>query len=115
MRLGRGVEPDCRGLRRPVLHQVLVNAFGRLLPAPNRFPSAVDGAGFKPLADAVHALGLKFGIHIMRGIPRNSVQANLPIEGSTFTAAEAGNTNDKCVWCPDMFGVRQQCRRPGMV
>jgi alpha-galactosidase len=48
---------------------------------------------------------LKFGIHIMRGIPRNSVNANLPIEGSNFTAAEAGNTNSKCVWCPDMFGV----------
>ncbi len=79
--------------------------FGRLLPATNRFPSAMDGAGFKPLADAVHALGLKFGIHIMRGIPRNSVKANLPIEGSNFTAAEAGNTNSKCVWCPDMFGV----------
>ncbi len=79
--------------------------FGRLLPATNRFPSAVGGAGFKPLADAVHALGLKFGIHIMRGIPRNSVAANLPIEGSNFTAAEAGNTNNKCVWCPDMFGV----------
>src|SRR5579863_6603018 len=43
--------------------------FGRLLPAPNRFPSAVDGAGFKPLADTIHALGLKFGIHVMRGIP----------------------------------------------
>jgi hypothetical protein len=80
--------------------------FGRLLPATNRFPSAVDGPGFKPLSDAVHALGLKFGIHIMRGIPRNSVKANLPIEGSSFTAADAGNTNDKCVWCPDMFGVR---------
>ena len=82
--------------------------FGRLLPAPNRFPSAIPlsrNAGFKPLADAVHALGLKFGIHIMRGIPRNSVKANLPIEGSNFTAAEAGNTNSKCVWCPDMFGV----------
>ena len=77
----------------------------RLLPATNRFPSAIDSAGFKPLADAVHALGLKFGIHIMRGIPRNSVAANLPIEGSNFTAAEAGNTNSKCVWCPDMFGV----------
>jgi len=82
-----------------------MDQFGRLLPAPNRFPSAVDGAGFKPLADAVHALGLKFGIHVMRGIPRNSVHANLPIEGSNFTAADAGNTNDKCGWCPDMFGV----------
>jgi alpha-galactosidase len=80
--------------------------FGRLLPAPNRFPSAVGGAGFKPLADAIHALGLKFGIHIMRGIPCNSVFTNLPIQGSNFTATDAANTNDKCVWCPDMFGVR---------
>ena len=83
-----------------------MDTFGRLLPATNRFPSAVDGAGFKPLADAVHALGLKFGIHIMRGIPRNSVFTNLPIQGSNFTATDAANTNDKCVWCPDMFGVR---------
>jgi hypothetical protein len=81
------------------------DAFGRLVPATNRFPSAVNGTGFKQLADAIHALGLKFGIHIMRGIPRNTVNANLPIEGSNFTAAEAGNTNSKCVWCPDMFGV----------
>jgi hypothetical protein len=82
-----------------------MDAFGRLLPATNRFPSAIEGQWFKPLADQAHALGLKFGIHIMRGIPRNSVAANLPIEGSNFTAAEAGNTNSKCVWCPDMFGV----------
>ena len=84
---------------------LIADQFGRLLPATNRFPSAVDGQGFKPIADQVHALGLKFGIHIMRGIPRNSVKANLPIEGSNFTAVEAGNTNSKCVWCPDMFGV----------
>jgi hypothetical protein len=82
-----------------------MDKFGRLLPAPNRFPSAADGDGFKNLADQIHALGLKFGIHIMRGIPRNSVKANLPVEGSNFTAADAANTNDKCVWCPDMFGV----------
>ena len=82
-----------------------MDAFGRLLPAANRFPSAMTGPGFKPLADQVHALGLKFGIHVMRGIPRNSVAANLPIEGSNFTAADAGNTNNKCMWCPDMFGV----------
>ena len=61
-----------------------MDAYGRLLPAINRFPSAANGAGFKPLADAIHALGLKFGIHIMRGIPRNSVMLNLPIEGSSF-------------------------------
>ena len=82
-----------------------MDQFGRLLPASNRFPSAANGTGFKPLADAIHALGLKFGIHIMRGIPRNAVSANLPIEGSSFAATEAANTNSKCVWCPDMFGV----------
>ena len=81
------------------------DAFGRLLPATNRFPSAIGGQGFKPLADQIHAMGLKFGIHVMRGIPRNSLNANLPVENSNFTATEAGNTNDKCVWCPDMFGV----------
>lgn len=84
---------------------LVADEFGRLLPAPNRFPTSGDGKGFKPLADAVHALGLKFGIHVMRGIPRNSVAANLPIENSTFTAAEAADTNSKCTWCPDMFGV----------
>lgn len=79
--------------------------FGRLLPAPNRFPSAENGAGFKPLADAVHALGLRFGIHVMRGIPRQAVRANVQIQGADYTAADVANTNDKCSWCPDMFGV----------
>lgn len=83
-----------------------MDAHGRLLPAPNRFPSANSGNGFQGLADQVHALGLKFGIHIMRGIPRNAVGANLPIDGSTFKAADAANTSDTCGWCPDMYGVR---------
>ncbi len=82
-----------------------MDKFGRMIPAPNRFPSSIDGAGFKPLADQVHALGLKFGIHIMRGIPRRAVFANTDIEDAGFTASAAANTNDKCVWCPDMFGV----------
>jgi hypothetical protein len=84
---------------------LVADANGRLLPATNRFPSAVNGHGFQPLADAVHALGLKFGIHVMRGIPHQTVAANLPIAGSTYTAADAANTNDQCAWCPDMFGV----------
>lgn len=83
-----------------------MDAYGRLLPSPNRFPSAVDGRGFKALADQIHAMGLKFGIHIMRGIPRNAVKADLPIEGSSFKASDAANTGDKCEWCPDMYGVR---------
>ncbi len=79
--------------------------FGRMLPATNRFPSASDGRGFKALADKLHAMGLKFGFHMMRGIPRQSVRANTPIEGSAFKAADAANTSDTCGWCPDMYGV----------
>ena len=60
----------------------LWNGNGLLIPDPGRFPSAANGAGFKPLADWVHAQGLKFGIHIVRGIPRQVVAANLPIAGT---------------------------------
>ena len=83
-----------------------MDANGRLLPAPNRFPSAANGASFRGLADKIHALGLRFGIHIMRGIPRNAVAQNLPIEGSNFHASEAADTTDTCAWCPDMYGVK---------
>ena len=82
------------------------DGFSRLLPATNRFPSAVNGAGFKALADKLHASGLKFGIHVMRGIPRQAVLANTKILGGQYSATDAGDQNDKCVWCPDMFGVR---------
>jgi len=85
--------------------KLTADRFGRLLPAPNRFPSAAEGKGFKPLADQIHAMGLKFGIHVMRGIPRQSAKANTPIEGSDFKAADAANTGNICPWCPDMFGV----------
>ena len=44
--------------------KVEMDAYGRLQPCPQRFPSAEGGKGFAPLADYVHALGLKFGIHI---------------------------------------------------
>jgi hypothetical protein len=87
----------------------MIDESGRCIPAPDRFPSATNGAGFKPLADKIHAMGLKFGIHIMRGIPRKAVEANLPIAGSPFTAAQAvRGTNDPnriCRWNRDMFGV----------
>jgi hypothetical protein len=86
-----------------------LDEFGRCVPPTNRFPSAANGAGFKPLADRLHAMGLKFGIHIMRGIPRQAVARNLPIAGSKYTAAQAplpeGDTNRTCVWNRDMFGV----------
>jgi len=54
--------------------QFTLDKYSRFVPAANRFPSAAGGAGFKLLADDVHALGLKFGIHIIRGIPRQAVE-----------------------------------------
>jgi hypothetical protein len=82
-----------------------MDANGRLIPAPNRFPSSANGRGFKPLADYVHSKGLKFGIHIMRGIPRKAVDANLPIAGSSLKAADIANKNSICRWNSDMYGV----------
>jgi alpha-galactosidase len=74
---------------------------GRYLVADNRFSSS----GFKPLADWVHGQGLKFGLHIIRGIPRQAVEKNLPIAGSAFHAVEAANTTDTCRWNSDNYGL----------
>jgi alpha-galactosidase len=82
------------------------DANGRWLPSPGKYPSATGELGFKPIADKVHALGLKFGIHLMRGIPRASVTDNDPIADSSFTASQAGNTGDTCAWDDHMYGVR---------
>ncbi len=86
--------------------QYLWSANGLLLPATDRFPSAANGAGFKPLADWVHAQGLKFGIHIMRGIPRQVVSANLPIAGTHFTASDAADTTSPCPWDQGNWGIK---------
>src|SRR5277367_893609 len=83
-----------------------VSARGQYEPAVNRFPSAKDGAGFKPLSDAVHDNGLKFGIHIIRGIPKQTVLANTRIGRTAYRAGVAADTTDKCPWNPDNFGVK---------
>ena len=82
-----------------------MDANGRLIPAPNRFPSAADDKGFKALADYVHSKGLKFGMHIMRGIPRRAVDQNLPIQGSQYKAGDVANKQSICRWNSDMYGV----------
>ena len=87
--------------------QLEMDEYGRLQPDPSRFPSSAGGAGFKPLADYVHSLGLKFGIHIMRGIPRAAAQAHLPIKGSKVFANEIANPYSICGWNPDMYGVKK--------
>jgi alpha-galactosidase len=83
-----------------------MDTHGLLIPATNRFPSSTGGQGFKPIADWVHAQGLKFGIHIVRGIPKQAVDANLPIAGSTFHAKDAADTGDTCAWDDGDYGVR---------
>ena len=75
-------------------------------PSGAAFPSAANGAGFKPLADWVHAQGLKFGIHIVRGIPRQVVDANLPIAGSAFHAEDAADTTSPCPWDEGNWGIK---------
>ncbi|MBD2867266.1 glycoside hydrolase family 27 protein [Paenibacillus arenilitoris] len=81
------------------------DAYSRLVPAANRFPSAEGGRGFKPLSDYVHSLGLKFGIHIMRGIPRQAVHDDTPIKGTDRTARDIAHTCSFCGWNTDMYGV----------
>lgn len=83
-----------------------MDGYGRLLPCPDKFPSSVNGAGFKPLADKIHALGLKFGIHIMRGIPRAAAQDHLPIIGTDVTADMVADPSSIAPWNPDMYGIR---------
>ncbi|MBE5803912.1 MAG: glycoside hydrolase family 27 protein [Clostridiales bacterium] len=83
-----------------------MDAYGRLIPAENRFPSAANGAGFKPLADYIHSLGLKFGIHIMRGLPRQAAQQGCPILNCGKNCAQVANPNSICAWNPDMYGLK---------
>ena len=98
-------EPDAVGWEYRPGAKLEMDGNGRLLPAVNRFPSAVGGAGFKPLADYVHGLGLRFGVHILRGIPRQALAANSQILGTSVHAADVADTSSTCRWNPDMFGV----------
>jgi len=89
----------------------VMDEYGRLLPSPIRFPSAANGKGFKPMADYIHSKGLKFGIHIMRGIPKEAVKRNTPILGTQVKAADIYNTDRLCKWLGDMYTVDYQ--KPG--
>ncbi|HEU5403078.1 MAG TPA: glycoside hydrolase family 27 protein [Terriglobales bacterium] len=87
-------------------YRFAMTADGRFLPDPARFPSSANNAGFKPLADYIHSLGLRFGIHILRGIPRQAVQSGLQIADSKFHARDAADESDTCPWNSYNFGVR---------
>ena len=85
--------------------KVEMDEYSRLYPDPKKFPSSKGGKGFGPLAEYVHNLGLKFGIHIMRGIPRRSAYMRTKIKGTNVTANKIANPNSICFWNPDMYGV----------
>ena len=84
---------------------LVMDEHGRVMPDPGRFPSAAHGAGFGPLAEEVHALGLKLGIHVMRGIPRRAVAENTPLPGTDLRAADIADPSNACEWNPHMVGI----------
>lgn len=86
--------------------QLEIDEFSRLLPDPNRFPSSLNGCGFSQLADYIHGLGLKFGIHIMRGIPRIAAHNHSKIKNCNIAADMIADPSSICGWNPDMYGVR---------
>ena len=98
-------EPEAKGHAYDPKAVLTMDEYGRLAPGLKKFPSAANSKGFKPLADYVHSKGLKFGIHIMRGIPRQAVEKNAPVFGTTVKAQDIALTNSRCPWNPDMYGV----------
>ena len=98
-------QPTARGHDYQKDARLAMDEFSRLIPAPEKFPSADNGQGFKPLADSIHANGLKFGIHMMRGISRQAVRQNTPIKGTPYRASDIADTSNVCPWNPDMYGV----------
>lgn len=104
-------EPNATGFNYNANATLVMDPWGRLVPATNRFPSAANGAGFKLLADYIHSKGLKFGIHMMRGIPRQAWQQDLPVKGTIYSAKDIADVNSTCSWNPDMYGV--DMTRPG--
>ncbi len=98
-------EPESKGHAYDPKATLTMDEYGRLTPGLKKFPSAANGKGFKPLADYVHSKGLKFGIHIMRGIPRQAVDKNLPVFGTNVKAQDIAIKSSTCSWNPDMYGV----------
>ena len=86
---------------------LILDEYGRQLPDPVRFPSATGESGFTALASQVHGLGLKLGVHMMRGIPRLAVERNLPIKGTAYHARDVADQEHVCTWNPDNFGLNQ--------
>ena len=98
-------EPTADGYAYHSFADLCMDGYSRLIPAPNRFPSAAGGRGFAPIAEQIHSMGLKFGIHIMRGIPRQAVHRNTPTVTPGVTARMIAQNYSVCPWNTDMYGV----------
>lgn len=90
--------------------ELCMDEYSRLIPAENRFPSSKGGKGFKPIADKIHAMGLKFGIHILRGIPRQAVHQNTPLMYTSSTARDIASGFSLCSWNTDMYGINHRAK-----
>jgi len=74
-----------------------VDPNGRVRPSPRKFPSSRSGdtrLGFKPLADRVHQLGLQFGLHIMPGVNRLSIERGDKVLGTNTPVADIALPNE---------------------
>lgn len=76
------------------------NEYGLLQPSETYFPN-----GLQPIIDRCHELGLKFGLHLMRGIPREVYRLDLPIKGTDYTAKDITDTTSICVWNDQNYGI----------
>lgn len=98
-------EPNAKNHEYHPFAPLCMDEYSRLVPAPNRFPSSEGGRGLAPLGEYIHSLGLKFGLHIMRGIPRQAVHNNTKILGTDKRAGDIAKTDSICRWNTDMYGV----------
>lgn len=75
---------------------VRYNEFGHYLPSKTYFPN-----GLEALKNRTHELGLKFGVHLMRGVPRKAYEENLQIKGTNVRVRDIAITakEQNCGWC----------------
>ncbi len=103
-------QPTAFGTEYVNFADLTMDGYSRLIPAENRFPSSKNGKGFKVIADKIHKMGLKFGIHMMRGIPRQAVHNNTPIKAEGVTARDIAKGFSVCSWNTDMYGINEKAK-----
>ncbi len=80
--------------------EVNLNEFGIYQPSKVYFSQ-----GFEPIVQKGHSIGLKMGIHVMRGVPREAVKQKLPIKGTQYTCADIADQTRTCAWNDQNYGI----------